>query len=134
MNKVLGKAKMPIGAAAAAMGVPEQQLLLLAQQRRDHETRVCSFCAEQGELVAGPDVNICWSCVPLVAAVGEGREADPSVPMWIAAADEKAGDSSCSFCGKSPRQTTYQVRGLSASICNECIGLCDEIIAESEIA
>ncbi|MNC98179.1 ATP-dependent Clp protease ATP-binding subunit ClpX [compost metagenome] len=67
--------------------------------------------------------------MPLVATVGEGREADPSVPMWMA-----TPESTCSFCGKPPKQTTYQVRGLSATICNECIGLCDEIIAESEIA
>jgi hypothetical protein len=36
----------------------------------------------------------------------------------------------CSFCGKSPKQVGNLIAGPSAYICNECIALCNNIIAE----
>lgn len=36
----------------------------------------------------------------------------------------------CAFCGKTKEQVKKLVAGPAAMICNECIGLCTEIIAE----
>lgn len=37
---------------------------------------------------------------------------------------------SCSFCGKSQREVRKLVAGPAVYICDECIGLCNDIIAE----
>ena len=39
----------------------------------------------------------------------------------------------CSFCGKSQREVKKLVAGPAVFICDECIGLCSEIVAESEV-
>lgn len=36
----------------------------------------------------------------------------------------------CSFCGKSQREVRKLIAGPMVYICNECIGLCNDIIAE----
>ena len=38
---------------------------------------------------------------------------------------------SCSFCGKTRSEVKTLVSGPDVSICDECVGLCVEIIAES---
>jgi ATP-dependent Clp protease ATP-binding subunit ClpA len=40
-------------------------------------------------------------------------------------------DPSCSFCGKSQKQVKKLVAGPGVYICNECIDLCNEIVAET---
>jgi hypothetical protein len=37
----------------------------------------------------------------------------------------------CSFCGKTSESVVKLVRGPSAHICNECVELCNEIVAEA---
>jgi ClpX C4-type zinc finger protein len=36
----------------------------------------------------------------------------------------------CSFCDKSARQVKKLVQGRKATICNECVNLCNDILAE----
>jgi ATP-dependent Clp protease ATP-binding subunit ClpX len=36
----------------------------------------------------------------------------------------------CSFCGKSQKEVKKLIAGPTVYICDECIGLCNEIIAE----
>jgi hypothetical protein len=36
----------------------------------------------------------------------------------------------CSFCGKSNKQVTKLIAGPGVYICNECVGLCGDILAE----
>ena len=36
----------------------------------------------------------------------------------------------CSFCGKSQREVQKLIAGPTVYICNECIGLCGDIIDE----
>ena len=36
----------------------------------------------------------------------------------------------CSFCGKSQKQVRKLIGGSGVYICNECVDLCNEIIAE----
>ena len=40
------------------------------------------------------------------------------------------GGLSCSFCGKSQREVKKLIAGPTVYICDECIGLCNDIIAE----
>ena len=37
----------------------------------------------------------------------------------------------CSFCGKSQRQTKHLIAGPGVYICDECIDLCNKVIAEA---
>jgi ATP-dependent Clp protease ATP-binding subunit ClpA len=39
-------------------------------------------------------------------------------------------DLACSFCGKSQKQVKKLIAGPGVYICNECIDLCNEIVAE----
>jgi ATP-dependent Clp protease ATP-binding subunit ClpX len=43
---------------------------------------------------------------------------------------EHQGDFNCSFCGKSQHEVKKLIAGPSVFICNECVDLCVEIIAE----
>ncbi|MDX1675988.1 MAG: ClpX C4-type zinc finger protein, partial [Longimicrobiales bacterium] len=38
----------------------------------------------------------------------------------------------CSFCGKSKDSVKKFISGPSVYICNECVSLCNEILAEEE--
>jgi ATP-dependent Clp protease ATP-binding subunit ClpX len=44
--------------------------------------------------------------------------------------DESNDDLLCSFCGKSQDEVKKLIAGPSVYICDECIQLCTEIIAE----
>ena len=46
--------------------------------------------------------------------------------------DKKSGDKLlyCSFCGKSQHEVKKLIAGPSVFICDECIDLCNDIIAE----
>ncbi len=80
----------------------------------------CSFCGraqqEVAKLIAGPGVYICSGCVTLA------RTWEP-LP---------APGRSCSFCGTwAPREHRVTGHGTVA-ICDQCLDLCDEIIAEEQ--
>ena len=45
-------------------------------------------------------------------------------------AGEGKSNLSCSFCGKSQREVRKLIAGPSVYICDECIGLCNDIIAD----
>jgi ATP-dependent protease Clp ATPase subunit len=77
----------------------------------------CSFCSRTQrkvpKLIAGPNVYICSDCVALARTWPAG---DPG--------------RTCSFCGKwAPGELRVVTKGTT-SICEECLGLCDEIIPE----
>lgn len=44
--------------------------------------------------------------------------------------DESHGNLQCSFCGKSQKEVKKLIAGPTVYICDECIGLCNDIIAE----
>ena len=44
--------------------------------------------------------------------------------------DDSHGNLACSFCGKSQREVKKLIAGPTVYICDECIGLCNDIIAE----
>jgi len=47
-----------------------------------------------------------------------------------AAITRNCGALTCSFCGKHQRQVDKLISGPGVYICNECVDLCAEIIAE----
>jgi hypothetical protein len=51
----------------------------------------------------------------------------PRPPKWI------DGSSKCSFCGKPKSEVGRLIAGPGVYICNECVGLCNEIIAEEQM-
>src|SRR5713101_4642045 len=44
--------------------------------------------------------------------------------------DDRSGNLVCSFCGKSQDEVRKLIAGPSVYICDECIDLCNDIIAE----
>ena len=44
--------------------------------------------------------------------------------------DTGHGNLSCSFCGKSQKEVKKLIAGPSVYICDECISLCNDILAE----
>jgi DnaJ-class molecular chaperone len=88
----------------------------------------CSFCDKTQEevpkLIAGPGVNVCNACVGDL----NGYLADPNYAGTI--------ESKCSFCGK-PAMTVKKLlsgkkpnTGPTPRVCDECVGLCNEILEE----
>jgi len=109
--------------------------------RRDDLLLVCSFCGKsQGQvrkLIAGPGVYICDGCVGLAEGVISSEEAARTEYGRVTACPEQAQRMLCSFCGKIRGQVTGMAlappgpqRKIPAAICQECLDLCDEIIAE----
>ncbi|MGF1508854.1 MAG: ATP-dependent Clp protease ATP-binding subunit ClpX [Myxococcota bacterium] len=46
--------------------------------------------------------------------------------------DSYGGNLTCSFCGKSQKEVKKLIAGPGVYICDECIGLCNDIIAEEQ--
>jgi len=44
--------------------------------------------------------------------------------------DDRSGNLVCSFCGKSQDEVRKLIAGPTVYICDECIDLCNDIIAE----
>ena len=109
--------------------------------KRDDLLLLCSFCMKShhdvAKLIAGPGVYICDECVALaegVLASGDPARTEYGQVTTVSVHNPRMP---CSFCGK----TRGQVPGLAiappvphrktpATICPECLALCDEIIAE----
>jgi ATP-dependent Clp protease ATP-binding subunit ClpX len=47
--------------------------------------------------------------------------------------DDRSGDLVCSFCGKSQDEVKKLIAGPTVYICDECIELCNDIIAEEYV-
>ena len=48
------------------------------------------------------------------------------------AVDKRDSSLTCSFCGKSQKEVKKLIAGPTVYICDECIGLCNDIIAEEQ--
>ena len=46
---------------------------------------------------------------------------------------EKRGPFHCNFCGKSNKEVKKIIAGPSVFICNECVGLCVDIMGEDSL-
>lgn len=133
---------------AEALGISHQRVHQIIEEggvrrwrrrRREEPTaqRACSFCGSVQrhvrKLVAGPNVYICDPCI--MAAVGvaaSGRPAKDPVMQPVHARSKLL----CSFCGKRRVQVQALVSAPARendkppTICDECLGLCGEILSE----
>jgi hypothetical protein len=141
---------------AADLGLSHQRVHQIVESaggsrrwlRRDHgrpdpSLLVCTFCGRDQKhvkkLIAGPGAYICDNCTGLARNVISSGEPVNAGGAWLTAVPEQEQQLRvpCSFCGK----YRHQVVGLAASsaqterkvpatICNECLDLCEEIITE----
>ena len=92
----------------------------------------CTFCGHSAEnvtrLIAGPKVFICSSCVTMAEEILNGTQTAGS-SMIIAGAETKGR---CSFCGKPRMAHRAVVKAASANVCSECLGVCRQILTDSE--
>jgi ClpX C4-type zinc finger len=133
---------------AEALGMSHQRIHQIIEEggvrrwrrRREEEPadqRLCSFCGREQrqvrKLVAGPNVYICDPCI--LAAVGVSASGRPAKDPKLQAVSDTS-QLACSFCGKGRSEvktlTSAPARKdqESATICDECLGLCGEILAE----
>jgi ATP-dependent protease Clp ATPase subunit len=99
----------------------------------------CDFCGRPKEavhfLISGPRVFVCDDCVlAFIELAREGRAVhDPLSAIKLSEGGARAGVQAppCSFCGKTARETLFSYFGVHGQIiCNECVGLCIDILAE----
>ena len=99
----------------------------------------CSFCGKNQKqvkkLIAGPHVYICDGCLGRAHAViaEPGRTASTPIATIEQVSDE-AGAEQCSFCEKPRHQVAAMASTGDKRICDECLGLCDEIVREESSA
>jgi ATP-dependent protease Clp ATPase subunit len=97
----------------------------------------CSFCGNNQKqvkkLIAGPHVYICDGCISRAHAViaGHGHTVSTAIAT-IQQVDDKAGAAQCNFCGKHRYQVAAMASAGDQIICDECLGLCDEILIEEQ--
>jgi ATP-dependent protease Clp ATPase subunit len=92
----------------------------------------CTFCgssrAQVGTIIAGPDGYICDGCVSLADGVLSGVPAGNAAPeLEVVPA---GANTNCAFCGKQRARVAGLASAGRITICDECVGLCQEIIAE----
>jgi hypothetical protein len=101
----------------------------------------CTFCGQDQKhvkkLIAGPSVYICDGCVDLALTVLTSGEPVTTRVAELSAGPEQEPRVQCSFCGKRRDQVAALVvstaqtgRNTPATTCDECLGLCTEIITE----
>jgi ATP-dependent Clp protease ATP-binding subunit ClpX len=66
----------------------------------------------------------------MARSAGTLRETQQRVQVDRRREDHGSGNLSCSFCGKSQKEVKKLIAGPTVYICDECIGLCNDIIAE----
>jgi bacterioferritin-associated ferredoxin len=111
-------------------------------EHRTHQHRqCCTFCGKAQnqvrKLIAGPGVFICGDCVTLARQVIADGTTVTTERGPIHAVPEQQPRARCSFCGKERYQAAGQA-GIPATgkptghaiICDACLDLCAEIIAE----
>jgi ATP-dependent Clp protease ATP-binding subunit ClpX len=96
---------------------------------RESQYLQCSFCTkEQTEvrkLIAGPGLYICDVCI--TDALKTISEDEPAGAITILVG--KQAETRCSFCGQLPKDVVRIVGVPTARICNQCLKICDEILA-----
>jgi ATP-dependent protease Clp ATPase subunit len=85
-------------------------------------SNTCSFCNNaSANVIAGPKVFICFECS---AAYTKALK----LPAGSTSADQ-TNSQACSFCGRTEPAVQRVAAGASASICNVCLTLCEDIRA-----
>jgi ATP-dependent protease Clp ATPase subunit len=113
----------------------------------------CSFCGkrkrEVRKLVSGPRVFICNECIarcrevigPRPSRIADDRadaerttEDFPTLPPVddedVTAEKKPPDETHCSFCAKVKSAVDRLVAGPTVYICNECVELCEDVMAD----
>lgn len=95
----------------------------------------CSFCGlsqkEVGKLIAGTAVYICDRCVGLATEATRTELGPTDQSAHMTSIPRTSDEHGCSFCGKERAHVDSLVSGQTGeTICNECLELCGEIMAE----
>ena len=94
-------------------------------------TYLCSFCGKNQDqvlrLIAGPrGVYVCDECIHRFST--EHARQTQQVAQTVI---DTSGANACSFCDKPQKKVQRLVLGPGGvNICNECLALCQEIMAE----
>jgi hypothetical protein len=125
------------------------------RQARSGDLLACTFCGKPQnkvrKLIAGPGVYICEGCIELIENVISSGQAARTGLGPIGNVPEQQKRERCNFCGK-PRDQVAGMAGIAlgaeggtgegaggklpgkpagtATICSECLVLCNEIIVE----
>lgn len=104
------------------------------QRPKDRELLYCSFCGKDQKhvkkLIAGPGVFVCDECVSRVEAVLQTGNVTTTRTATLRPVGQQDTADKCSFCGKRRSQVPAMASAGGARICAECVGLCNEIVAE----
>lgn len=94
----------------------------------------CSFCGvgqdQVRKLVAGPGILICDDCIGVGARAVAGQGPLPDDRATFTLVEASARDTRCSFCGKNRSSVEAMAAGTGGTICNHCLELCNEVLAE----
>src|ERR1043165_3631395 len=70
----------------------------------------------------------------ILSAKVEAARADADKPALAGSQDEKKDATlHCSFCGKSQHEVRKLIAGPAVFICDECVGLCTDIIENEDV-
>jgi hypothetical protein len=131
---------------AEALRLSHQRVHQIVGEREQEPAGPCSFCGRSREecdkLIAGPGVFICERCVARASGLAGGAPADDQDRDEPGMLVEPPGsEAQCSFCGLEARKVRHLVAsGLSVPagkfgdlprICDECLVLCEQILAET---
>jgi len=94
----------------------------------------CSFCGkkqqEAKKLIAGPAVFICDECVQdCLNALADDKPAGRITKVLT-----KTSEAPCSFCGLKRMDVDGMVGVPRARICNQCVKICEDILARDRMA
>ena len=98
----------------------------------------CTFCGkspdEVRKLITGPSVAICDECIWKCNDILAKETSKPVVEARSHSEEEERPKGTvalrCSFCGSGQQEVGKLIAGPTVYICDECIGLCNDIIAE----
>ena len=114
-----------------------------AIQKKASPRLCCSFCGktqdEVAKVVAGPGTYICNNCVDVCNIVFRKENVLVEPKRWQVEGKAIGVDvnprlrrffleTSCGFCAKPTKQVDGLIGDDQVRICNECVGLCNEIL------
>lgn len=131
--------------ALAARHHRHEDLLVLAGE--DYAGPIRSALRDMGwtgeviEPLAGKQVGerLAWlndelARMPLQLPAPELDPVARAVAQWMTPRPDSSETLACSFCGKSERDAKRMISGPCAFICDECVGLCVDILDAQEAA
>jgi len=74
-----------------------------------------------------------WNILSAKVETAQLRASEAVAPVPVPDQEPKKAAYYCSFCGKSRHDVRVLIAGPTVFICNECVGLCDDILDDHEI-